>query len=119
MSFRTTLMAAMAALTFTTPVLAEDATGTIMVEDAYARSSMMASADDTDSARRTPIPWVPSISLMMTGRISSPTLQAWLLMRFSCKVPSSSDEMLLLHNEPKPVVMPYKGSSDSAIFLSR
>ena len=29
------------------------------------------------------------------------------------------DEMLLLHNEPKPVVMPYKGSSDSAIFLSR
>ncbi|MBJ6371007.1 copper chaperone PCu(A)C [Sedimentitalea arenosa] len=43
MSFRTTLMAAMAALTFTTPVLAEDATGTIMVEDAYARSSMMAS----------------------------------------------------------------------------
>ena len=46
------------------------------------------------------------ISFMMTGRISSPTLQAWLLMRFSCKVPSSSGEMLLLHREPKPVVIP-------------
>ena len=39
-------------------------------------------------------------------RDSSPTLQAWLLMRFSCKVPSSSGEMLLLHREPKPVVIP-------------
>ena len=58
------------------------------------------------------------ISLMMTGRISSPTLQAWLLMRFSCKVPSSSDEMLLLHNEPKPVVMPYKVLPTPQSFLS-
>jgi len=46
------------------------------------------------------------ISFTTTGRISSPTLQAWLLMRFSCKVPSSSGEMFLLHSEPKPVVMP-------------
>ena len=46
------------------------------------------------------------ISLMMTGRISSPTLQAWLFIRFSCKVPNSPEEIFLVHNEPKPVVMP-------------
>ena len=27
--------------------------------------------------------------------------------------------LIHIYNEPKPVVMPYKGSSDSAIFLSR
>ena len=46
------------------------------------------------------------IKLMMTGRISSPTLQAWLFIRFSCKVPNSPGDIFLVHNEPKPVVMP-------------
>ncbi|EJX00793.1 hypothetical protein EVA_11102 [gut metagenome] len=44
--------------------------------------------------------------MIITGRISSPILQAWLLIKFSCNVPNSSDEMLFLHNEPNPVVIP-------------
>ena len=55
----------------------------------------------------------------ITGLTSSPTLQAWLFTRFSCKVLSSSGEMFLLHREPKPVVMPYKGSRCVSIFRSR
>lgn len=55
------------------------------------------------------------ISLMMTGRISSPTLQAWLFIKFSWRVPSSSGDIFLVHREPKPVVMPYNGSSEEGI----
>ena len=34
-------------------------------------------------------------------------------------VPSSSGDIFLVHREPKPVVMPYNGSSEEAIFWSR
>ena len=40
----------------------------------------------------------------MTWGISAPTLQAWLFTRFSCKVLSSSEEILRLHRLPNPVV---------------
>ena len=57
--------------------------------------------------------------LMMVGSSGVPTLHAWLFTRFSCNWLSSSGDMLFLHSEPKPVVMPYRGSFCLFTFSSR
>ena len=56
---------------------------------------------------------------MMSWLMGLPTLQACDMTKLACSWLKSASEMEILHKEPNPVVMPYKGFSDRLILLSR
>ena len=60
-----------------------------------------------------------NIRRMISWWIGSPRLQACDITRLACNWLRSSLEILILHNEPKPVVMPYKGLAELSILWSR